>query len=1130
MAGMPWDDYAAPSQAAPAPVEDAAPWDDYAEPAPSVPSTTPSTGFLDSIESAIDNSVVGDVGRSLARGGVAVGDAAMGLAGLASGGAIPRAIGYDSSGIRNYLDEHDTPERQASRQALERATGFGGTLEALMQNPGNIPHLVVESAPSMLLGGGVGRGVALGAKALGAVPAAAGLLGAGTGEGIVAAGQQAEQTRQATGTLTPGQSGLALASGALTGLLGAAGARIGRRLGVADIDAQMAGANGVDVAKGLVNRALTGTGIESLEELTQSGQQQVLTNLATDRPALEGVDKQMVMGGVVGGAMGAGAGLRRPNMSVLAEQTSAPQQPEQPPVLQTEPAAVPAPAPQAAPAQPAPTPFAGSQDINPLLDRLGVQGEQRAKTLDLLRPVELNVEDARRGVVSNAERDRLAALIGLQGNDAAIFNRRIGQAWNTEETAAAINHVQGRLTDVLDLQQKIANGQATDIDRADFVNSLSQLRSTFGDLAGARAEAGRALATYRKQALDYRQAQAVLEAVGGVNGADDAAAALGEAIRSGGLQNAARLVTQPEGKMQRLFGYYYRAALLSGVRTHAVNIVSNTLTLGNEMVERAFAGGIGGAKRALTGGKAGQTLFAEPLDLLIGTVRGTAKAGTAALDAFKTGESAVLGGQAKQDNAAGLNNAPRKPGVLNALAYGADKLASVPYRALGAEDAWFATLNYEAELRTLARQQAVAERRSGAMPQGVKLSQRIDQILQSPSPQMIEAAGEHARTQTFNSKAGTYAQAIMAAKAKAPWLNVIVPFVRTPANIVKFGLKRTPLAPFFKEVRADFAAGGARQERAAARILWGTSVMIGAGALAQAGYITGAGPDDRKEREALMATGWRPHSIKVGDTYYEYNRLDPFAQWLSLASDLATQDYQHKDAGDLAASVLGSLVNNTINKTYMQGLSDFVEFLQDPKRNGEWYTRRMAGTLAQPVTLLSNIASENDPFAREGNSILDAIKYRLPGLRQSLAPKLDALGEPVPNRSYPGGALSIAAPIAQSQETDDPVRLELGRLGFAPPEFQKSLTLSGKKWELSPEQHHELAQLAGQLTQQAAQRLMRSPGWAKLDDEGRKDALDAAGKKARAAVRMAAIPLATAGKRAALDKLKNTLNRTEVKR
>ncbi|WP_406833653.1 hypothetical protein [Pseudomonas asiatica] len=1089
---------------------------------------------------------IDDYGLSLSKGFVGAAEATTGLGDIVSGGRVSPAmksgLGYDPAGRRAELDRMATPEHQQAMQQLDRAQGFAGTLQALRDNPSLIPHAIAESLPSMALGGVAGRGLALGAKALGAAPGLAGMIGAGAGEGLMASGQNASRTVQETGGLTLGQTGAAVASGAATGLLGAAGAKIGKTLGIGDVDAMLAGQNGADFARSLVSRVLGGTTLEALEEAGQGTSDQVLGNIALGKDPLAGMSKAATLGGITGGVMGGAANLlTRPN-AAQAQQTEVPQvdprieaaraavpgairnylNPEQATPASAAPPTPPRPALQPTPQ---PVPFAGSRDITPLLDNLGVEGEQRTRSLDLLRPAEQDIEARRRGVVTMDEQRRLANLIGLDGAQAQAFSRRIGQAWNAEQIIAGTDLVSDRLKTVMEQQQRIASGQASDIEKATFVQDLGDLKTVFGELMGARAESGRALAAQRRQVQNINEAARILEGIGGVQGADDLAAAIGKAVQAGGVQNLAKLVGQPESKMQRLFGYYFRAALLSGVRTHAVNITSNTATLGNEVIERSIAAGIGATKRALTGGKSGQTVFAEPLDLLIGMSRGMSKAGTAAADAFRTGESAVLGGQAKQDNSQGLNNAPRRPGVLGGVAFAADRLTSLPYRALGAEDAFFATLNFEAQLRTLARREAIREKREGRLPDGVKFSQRIEQIVQNPTPKMIEAAGNDARTNTFNSKAGTFAAAVMAAKSKAPWLNLIVPFVRTPANVVKFGLQRTPMAPLlFKEVREDFAAGGARQERAAARIVWGTGVMVMAGMAAQAGYITGAGPDDKKEKQALLNTGWRPYSVRGSDgTYHEYNRLDPFAQWLGLASDMATMDYRNKDAADVAVAALGSLVNNTVNKTYMQGLSNFVEFMQDPKRNAEWYSRQMAGTVAQPLTLLSNIASENAPYAREGNSILDAIKYRTPGLRQDLPAKLDSFGEPVPNRTYPGGPFSIAAPIAQSQESSDPVRQMAGRIGWAPTEFQKSLTLNGRKIGIPDAQHRELVQLAGRLTYRGAQRLMRSQGWASLDDDQKRDALEKMATKARAAVRMAAIPYVTSGKRAALDKLRDQM-------
>ncbi|QJC78213.1 hypothetical protein [Pseudomonas umsongensis] len=1162
MTGMPWDDYAAD----PAQVEavlqtvqgtpdDASPWDDYAQP-------EQSPGFIDRIEHAIDSSVVGDVGRSVARGGVGVGDSVMGLAGLMSGGAIPKALGYDSTGVRKFMDTQDTPERQASRQALDQASGVGGTLQALRDNPGNIPHAIVESVPSLLLGGAAGRGVALGAKALGVAPRVAGVIGAGAGEGLVGAGQQAEQTRQATGTLNPEQSGLALLSGGLTGLLGAAGARIGRKLGVADIDSIVAGADGVDVAKGLVQRALTGTGIESLEELSQSGQQQVLTNLATDRPAMEGVDKQMVIGGVVGGAMGGGASLRRPNM------TTPQQTPMSMPAQQQQAQPVPGPhfvqegidpAEQQVstaahgvlsavkndaerklqalkefrdqrrppwlfdkPTEPK-TPFAGSQDVTPLLDNLGLQGEQRAQSLDLLKPAEADTEARRRGVVTMDEQRRLASLIGLEGAKAQVFSRKIGQAWSAEQTIAATDLVSNRLQSVLAQQKHIASGQATDLERANFVDSYAELQSIFGELMGARAESGRALAAQRRKVQDITQAKAILDNLKTGQNADDLALALGEAVRVGGVANATKLMAKGPGFLHKWLGTYWRSALLTGAGTHAVNATSNTGMLANEVIERGIASGIGGLKRAV--GLKGETVFSEPMALLLGYAKNMTNAVGAAGQAWKTGQSNAINSSAEAyDGTFGQRPVELEDGTLTRPRQGkVDAAFDLPFRALGTSDAFYSTLNFAAELEAQARQIAVGEKRAGTLPAGTKLSQRIEQLVATPTPAMLERANQHKLQQTFQSKGGPLLGLVMAAKARAPWLHAIAPYVQTPTNVVREAMKRTPLAAAMPSVWSDFKAGGARAERAAARVIWGSTVMITAGALSQAGFLTGNGPTDEKKKEALLATGWQPNSIVVDGDYYSYQRFSPLGIILSLSADLAESWADNKDASGMVVDGLSSFSQNVTNQTFLKGIADFAQFASNPRRNGKWYASRMAGSFAQPFTLLSNAASTSDPYARESDGPLDSIMNRTPGLRTQLPAKRDAWGQTVPNAMNQYGALSMAVPVAKSTQKTDPALLEAARIGYSPGETEPHFTLNKRRFELDDKQQAEFAELSGALALKTIRSAMQGEGWRALGDDQKKSRMSAQMRKARTAVRFAFVPYLANGDRRAIDKLRSAI-------
>lgn len=254
-----------------------------------------------------------DAGISLLKGAIAVPEAAVGLADLATGGRVGKfleneggAVGFRPEQAKRMLDELYSPEQQAAFQRVQQAEGVVDTAAAAVQNPSVIGHAVLESLPSIGAGRVVGRGAV-------ALAPRMGVLAGALGEGTVAAGSAAEQVRQQTedGLLTGQQAALAGGSGVATGLLGVLGGKVAQRLGINDVDTMEAGAaRDPATAKGVVRRVLEGAFAEGiLEELPQSVQEQVAQNLALDKPLDEGVDQAAVLGALSGGVMGFGANL-----------------------------------------------------------------------------------------------------------------------------------------------------------------------------------------------------------------------------------------------------------------------------------------------------------------------------------------------------------------------------------------------------------------------------------------------------------------------------------------------------------------------------------------------------------------------------------------------------------------------------------------------------------------------------------------------------------------------------------------------------------------------------------------------------------------------------------------------------
>jgi hypothetical protein len=246
-----------------------------------------------------------DRANDAVQGSIAVPEAVVGLADIPTGGRVGKALeeaGYKPEEAKQFLSDKFSDEQKAANQAVSDAEGFIGKANAAIQNPRSIVSAVTQSAPLMGAGGIVGRG----AVAFGANPVIAGAVG----EGIIGAGSAAEGTRQQTkdGLLTNKQSGLAVASGLGTALTSVIGGKLAEKLGIVDIDTVIAGGVTTEVKKSLAKRLILGGISEGVfEEMPQSAQEQILSNIALDKPLTEGVDEAAAMGLLSGAAMGGGA-------------------------------------------------------------------------------------------------------------------------------------------------------------------------------------------------------------------------------------------------------------------------------------------------------------------------------------------------------------------------------------------------------------------------------------------------------------------------------------------------------------------------------------------------------------------------------------------------------------------------------------------------------------------------------------------------------------------------------------------------------------------------------------------------------------------------------------------------------
>jgi hypothetical protein len=319
---------------------------------------------------------------------------------------------------------------------------------------------------------------------------------------------------------------------------------------------------------------------------------------------------------------------------------------------------------------------------------------------------------------------------------------------------------------------------------------------------------------------------------------------------------------------------------------------------------------------------------------------------------------------------------------------------------------------------------------------------RITNIINNPPENIHLASVDASRYQTFTQELGDTGQSIQGAVKKmddwtmaefnVPSARIIVPFLRTPMNIVKWIGERTPLALANSNIRNEIKAGGARRDMALAKVATGSLAMMTAADYTISGDITGAGPTNPAMRNLLRTTGWQPYSIKRGDTYYTYSRLDPIGAFIGLAADATEIMGQTEDADtlDLVMAATTAVAQNMTSKTYLSGVSEFFDAMSsvstDPSGKNtkmKRYFERLAGSVVPAG--VAQIERTMSPEMSSANGVIEKIKSRLPGYSDDLPPRRNIFGEPI----VLGGGLGpdIMSPIYTSEARHDPIADEMVR-------------------------------------------------------------------------------------------------------
>ncbi len=570
--------------------------------------------------------------------------------------------------------------------------------------------------------------------------------------------------------------------------------------------------------------------------------------------------------------------------------------------------------------------------------------------------------------------------------------------------------------------------------RSGVQKALAQAAAVSAKVRGMAAEAGRTLSAYRLMAEAERGPAKALRAMIEElerRGFDKKAL---EEFKKVDPKNPAAVNAWLKRFLRRrpwdMFMEAYVSGLVSGPGSHVRNLLSNASVLGVfRPLEAATAAGIE-AVRAGVKGEARGRFFGEVPMQYRGIWAGLNEGSRAFLRAWRE--------QMLDDTLMKAEDFANRQSIPGAAGY----WIRTPLRLLAASDAFAKALISSSELYVEAYRRAAKEGLRGE-----KRANRIMELVQDTGFHLetLEQRTKAAAYNTFNQPLGEWGQKIAGLREKIPGAKLIVPFMRTPTNIAKYALERTPLN--FIRLEEMWRKGdlkGAELSTELAKPVMGSILGAVVVKLALDGLVTGSGPKDKAQREALYRSGWQPYSLKIGDRYVPFGWNEPLGSVFGMAADFA--ELGEAD-GHYAQKIALSIGRNITSKIFMQGLSRALDAMSDPERYGQSWGESMAGSLVPSIS--AALARTGDTTLRDPDGIIDAWKSRLPGLSDSVMPKRDAWGREIarPGESLAGlGLLPAGITTAKS----DPVDAEVQRVGAKVTVPGKTMQVKGKTYTMSP--------------------------------------------------------------------------------
>ena len=442
-------------------------------------------------------------------------------------------------------------------------------------------------------------------------------------------------------------------------------------------------------------------------------------------------------------------------------------------------------------------------------------------------------------------------------------------------------------------------------------------------------------------------------------------------------------------------------SILSGPATHVRNVVGNTLNTAYEL----------GPKRAVEA--AINVAVRNPKGATFGEMREMWKhldwktAWDRAVEAF---DLEVLNPSGKYNDHAGVAIGGRKGRIIR-----------IPGRLLRAADEFCKGLIAPVEAAAYAYREGRAQKLSGQ-----ELADFITARINDDGSKAAQWGELRARELAFQEEPGAAVRWLVSLKnSNSPAGKIarfIFPFVQAPGNLLRQGVRKSPLgvasllavdlprAIRSREVTPEMMARAAEQ-----LIAWSTLAALWSAQDDdddERPLLTGSGAPYGSNERNFKANKFPPLSVRIGDRYYTYKFFEPLSSGLAVIAN-GLEAMRAKRPAEAKKALVG-MSGFIAEKSYLASVKELFEFFQDPEHSGTRFATNFAASwipnaYRQAVNAFDDKVRDNRTRARGLKYFTDQfdIVTNSAGFTRAL-PKLDYFGREVDKDAY---ADSPAGPL-----------------------------------------------------------------------------------------------------------------------